>query len=79
MCYVYVLANPKDGRLYCGFSTNLKRRLKEHEATEHPGWQLVYYEAYRDERDARQREQKLKQYGSARGKLTARLEHSLKA
>ena len=78
MYYVYVLQNPKNGALYYGFSADLKSRVERHQESEHPGWRLVYYEAYRDEKDARTRERMLKHYGSARGKLKARLQHSLK-
>ena len=78
MYYVYVLQNPKTGALYYGFSTDLRNRVKRHQAVEHPGWMLAYYEAYREERDARLRERMLKHYGSARTKLKTRLAHNLK-
>ena len=77
MHYVYVLADPQSGAVYYGFSSNLKRRIKEHETKLHVGWILVYYEAYLDEADARQRERKLKQYGAGRGHLKKRIERSL--
>ena len=76
MHYVYVLIEPGSGRLYYGYSADLKTRIKKHKASEHPGWELLYYEAYQAEEDARKRERKLKQYGAARGHLKSRLEAS---
>ena len=73
MFYVYVLIEPESGRMYYGYSGNLKSRIKAHKTSEHPGWELLYYEAYQAEEDARKRERKLKQYGAARGHLKARL------
>ena len=77
MHYVYVLTNPKNSSNYYGFSTDLKRRMKEHKEQEHKGWKLTYYEAYLDESDARKRERKLKQYGAGRGHLKARIKASI--
>jgi putative endonuclease len=77
MFYVYVLMNPKTGTLYYGFSTNLRQRFNEHQKMrKHAGWKLVYYEAYLNEQDARNRERMLKQYGAARGYLKQRIAHS---
>ena len=50
---------------YLRISANLKARLDKHNAgqnrsTRGKTWRVVYYEAYHDERVARQREQKLK-------------------
>ncbi len=57
MFYVYVLMNPKTGTLYYGFSTNLRQRFAKHqEMPKHAGWKLVYYEAYLNEQDARDRD-----------------------
>ena len=76
--YVYVLKNPKDGALYYGLSTNLRQRFDEHqEMPKHAGWTLVYYEAYLNEQDARERERMLKQYGAARGHLKQRIARSI--
>ena len=43
----------------------------------HAGWKLVYYEAYLNEQDARDREQMLKNYGAARGHLKQRIARSM--
>ena len=54
MIYVFVLHSLEDHGLYIGFSTNLKKRIAEHEhgasfATKYRGpWKLIYYEAYID-------------------------------
>ena len=77
MFYCYVLKDPKSDFIYIGFSSNLKQRIKRHQEVEHPGWTLVYYEAYLDESDARQRERKLKQYGASLGHLRARIRSSM--
>ncbi len=78
MFYVYVLKSPKSAYLYYGFSANLKERLKAHrKMPKHAGWQLVFYEAYRNEADARQRERMLKHYGASRGQLKKRIAGSL--
>jgi predicted GIY-YIG superfamily endonuclease len=75
MYYVYVLRNAESRELYYGYTNNLERRIAEHEAKRL--WQLVYYEAYRAEQDARRREQHLKRYGQARSHLKKRLQQSL--
>ena len=77
MFYVYVLKNPKTGALYYGFSSNLKQRFAKHqEMRKHAGWELVYYEAYLNEQDARDHERMLKHYGAARGHLKRRIARS---
>jgi putative endonuclease len=64
--YVYVLHSKADCGLYIGFSSDLRRRLREHrnglaDATAHRRpLGLIYYEAYVEEVDALGREQFLK-------------------
>lgn len=78
MFYVYVLKNPKSAALYYGFTSNLRQRFRAHqEIPKHAGWKLIYYEAYLNERDARDRERMLKQYGAARGHLKQRISRSV--
>lgn len=66
MFYTYVLKSKKDDRLYIGFSTNLKKRLEEHnkglvEITKsRRPFKLVYYEACCDKEKAIEREKVLK-------------------
>ena len=81
MYYVYVLKSSK-GRLYVGYTSDLKRRIAEHNAgqsqyTRNDTWELIYYEAYRCEHDARDRERKYKQYGQSYRRLKERIKDSL--
>jgi predicted GIY-YIG superfamily endonuclease len=61
--------------LYYGYTNNLDRRVTEH--NEKQNWELVYYEAYKSELDARNRERKLKHYAQALTALKGRLKESL--
>lgn len=80
MHYVYVLKN-KDGKLYTGYTADLRRRVKEHNNGEsistkaYIPWKLEYYEACESKTDALLREKYLK---SSWGKryLKNRLRHS---
>jgi putative endonuclease len=76
LSYIYVLQSPDGQDIYVGFSNDLKRRMSEHEGSAHPGWELVYYEAYRSESDARRRERRLKDHGNAIRQLTERIKDS---
>jgi len=66
MFYVYVLQSEKNGELYTGFTSDLKRRLSEHNqglnfsTKRYAPWKLIYYEACLKESDARRREKYLK-------------------
>jgi putative endonuclease len=66
MYYVYVLQSQLNGDTYVGYSTNLKRRLREHlyhkvRSTAHlQEIELVHYEAYKSNDDAHRREKYLK-------------------
>ncbi|MEK7520431.1 MAG: GIY-YIG nuclease family protein [Patescibacteria group bacterium] len=83
MFYVYILKSAEDRKLYIGSTNDLRKRLREHIknksfSTRSRGkLELVYYEAYRDERGARQREKMIKHFGSAYSKLKRRLRFSL--
>ena len=78
MFYVYILQNKND-QLYIGYSDNLKRRIGEHnqgkvKTTKRLGYdRLLYYEAYESEFLAKDREQKLEQFGSLYTGLIKRL------
>ena len=79
MYYVYVLQNAADEKdFYTGSTNDLRRRLSQHNhaeqsATKGRTWRVVYYEAYVNERVARQREQKLKRNGRMRTLLMDRV------
>ena len=72
MFYTYVLKSNKDGKMYTGYTNDLKRRFKEHNNddsvyTKGKGpFELIYYEACIEKQDAKSRELYLK---SGKGKL----------
>ena len=75
MFYVYVLQSANGKSLYYGFSSNLKQRFKTHqEMPKHAGWKLIYYEAYLNEQNARDRERMLKEIRSCEGTSQAAYE-----
>ena len=74
MYYVYLIKNRKENKIYVGYTENLKRRLYEHR-NEKPD--LIYYETYKDKKDAHNRERKLKQRGQSIRWLKERLKNSL--
>ncbi len=80
MYYVYLLVSD-DNRRYTGYTSDLKRRLNEHNAgkgnyTRGRKWHLVYYEAYASKKDAMRREERLKD-GRAKRQLLSRISESL--
>ena len=83
MHYVYLLRCFRDGGFYIGYSSNLRRRLREHAegnsfVTSHRGpWKLVYYEAYLEQADAVGREKYLKS-GAGRRFLQSQLKNYLR-
>lgn len=85
MHYVYVLRSQRDAELYFGSTNDLRKRLRQHNTGQvfstqrRTPFDLVYYEAYRAERDARHREQHLKLRANAFSQLKRRLTHSLQA
>ena len=83
MYYVYVLVEKASKERYIGFSSDLKNRIHQHtsgwgaKTTKRGTWNLVYYEAFVSESDARTRERRLKHDGRARYQLCARIQDSL--
>ena len=83
MNYVYVLKSSVDNNMYIGSTTDLKRRFKEHnsgkvESTKNRRpLELVYYESYKSENDARKREHNLKLRSRAFQQLKKRISDSL--
>ncbi|MFC1978130.1 GIY-YIG nuclease family protein [Chloroflexota bacterium] len=63
--FVYVLRN-LDGRLYIGFTTDLERRLAQHQegeggwTQERGPWELVHHERFDNRAEAMKRERNLK-------------------
>ncbi len=68
MYFTYILLSLKDKKYYTGFTNNLKLRFEQHnkglvESTEdRRPFELIYYEACLDQRDAIKREKYLKTY-----------------
>lgn len=71
--YVYVLQSIKKDFLYVGFTSDLKKRFNEHNnkeelSTKHYApFNLIHYEAYKNEKDAKRREEYFK---TTKGKTT---------
>ncbi|OGZ43279.1 MAG: hypothetical protein A2756_04120 [Candidatus Ryanbacteria bacterium RIFCSPHIGHO2_01_FULL_48_27] len=78
MNYVYILKSERTGELYKGSTTDLKRRVQEHNSSNtgftgsNGPWKLVYYEAFLSKEDARREELFLKS-----GKGKERIKHLL--
>jgi len=78
MYFVYILQG-ENSKIYVGYSSDLKRRLREHKSRRvyttrrliNP--ELIYYEAYKSESEAKVRERKLKSYGSSYQGLLKRI------
>ena len=80
MHYVYVIKSFSTDKIYIGFTSDLKRRITEHnnkkggKYTKNKGpFKLVYYEAYRSAEDAKRREDNLKLHKKAYGQLKGRI------
>ena len=69
--------------IYIGSTNDLHKRLREHNngksrsTKRYIPWELVYYEAYISEVDAREREKKLKHHGKGLAELKKRIKNSL--
>lgn len=83
MFYVYVLKSYKDKDLYIGSTNDLRRRFKEHNSGKvfstknRKPFEIVYYESYKAERDARKRESNLKLRSRAFAQLRKRIQESV--
>ena len=66
MFFVYVIKSSVDGRLYKGLTSDLQKRINEHNRGKtkttkaFKPWELVYYEEFSTRDEARQREKYLK-------------------
>jgi len=75
MHYVYILRSLKDEKHYTGFSSDLRSRIKHHQAGKVQSTknrrplELIYYEAYKEKAQALKREKFLK---TTKGKLQLR-------
>ena len=83
MYFVYLLENTQSKSWYIGFTSDLKRRIQEHQngygcrtTSLKTGWKLIYAEMYVKKQDALGREKFLKG-GSGRIYLKKQLKHYL--
>jgi len=66
MYFVYIIQSQKDRSYYTGITSNLERRLIEHNKSDtkttrsKKPWQLAYFEKYNSRIEAREREKFLK-------------------
>jgi putative endonuclease len=70
--FVYIMANRKNGTIYIGVTSDLVKRVWEHREGVIRGFTrrykcklLVWYEAYEDLQEARQRELRMKEWKRA--------------
>ena len=83
MFYVYILKSKKDNNFYIGSTNDLKRRINEHNSglvfstKSRMPFELVYYEAYKSESDARNREKSLELRSRAFAQLKKRIKESV--
>jgi putative endonuclease len=81
---LYILKSLKDGNLYIGYTSNLRKRIEEHNSGKSKAtnprkpFKLIYYEAYISEKDAKHREYSLKLRARALAQLKKRLEDTLR-
>ncbi|MBU1056669.1 MAG: GIY-YIG nuclease family protein [Proteobacteria bacterium] len=82
MHFVYVLKSRKDNSLYVGQTSNLPKRIEEHNTGKTRSLKakipmcLVYYEAYISKKDATKREWNLKHRGQDREILIKQIDNS---
>ncbi len=82
MFYVYVLKSKVDRRNYIGSTNDLRKRFKEHNlgrvysTKDRIPFEIIYYEAYKSEKDARIREHNLKLRSKAYTQLKIRIKLS---
>jgi len=83
MYYTYIIKSQKDHNLYIGSTNNLRLRIKKHNdglvcsTKSRRPFNLLYYEAYKSEKDAMKRESNLKLRSRAFAQLRKRIKWSL--
>ena len=83
MYFVYVIRSSRKNWIYIGFTSDLRKRFQEHNLGKvrvtkgNRPFILAYYEAYRNEFDARKREIELKTKGQQKEFLKKRIKNSL--
>ncbi len=85
MHYVYLLQSLKNNELYIGCTSDLKKRIIEHNqgksyhTSKFVPWRLRYFEGYFSKVDAYSREHSLKLHAQGLRRLKERLRYSLQA
>ena len=70
MFFVYILRSKKSERYYTGHTSNIDKRLKEHNSGKvrstkaYVPWEIIYSEKYESKSEAFQREMQIKKYKS---------------
>ena len=83
MHYLYILKSLKDCKLYIGYTNSIINRIKMHNDGKVTSTKsrrplvVVYCEIYRTEKEAREREYKLKQFGRVYSQLVIRIRGSI--
>lgn len=83
MYFVYIIQSVRTKDLYFGRTTNPNERILDHNKGKNYStkygrpWKYIYIEGYRSEKDAIDRELKLKNYGNARTYVKKRIKNSL--
>ena len=84
MYHVYILESiEKKDKLYIGYTTNVKQRLKSHNegrstyTARYRPWSMVYVESFASRLDAQKREKRLKKFDNTWKQLLERIEKSL--
>lgn len=76
---VYILQSEVDGTFYVGYTGDVEKRLKQHNAgrstytSRHRPYRLVYSETFSEKSDAKTREKYIKRYGNIKGFLKSRV------
>ena len=83
MYYVYLIKSKKNGRVYTGYSEDLRQRLEDHNAGKssytrnNRPYVLIYYEAYLSREEAQKCECSLKLRSKAYAQLRKRISDSI--
>ncbi len=80
---VYILRGKKNGKFYIGCTSNIEKRMKEHNEGKNYYTrrmlpvEIIYAEVYKSKKDAYEREKKLKHHGSALRNLKLRIKDTI--
>lgn len=78
--FVYFLRSQKNGSIYIGCTNDLEKRIHEHNHSmsyhtkKYAPWELLYFEGFKDKKDAFMREKSLKLHAQGLRRLKERLQ-----